>query len=352
MIVWGGFGVASDNRDGELFADGAAYDPETDDWRRLPASPLEARQGHFAIWTGREVLIWGGPSPLVLADSQVPVDHNDGALYDPASKEWRRIPESPLSRRSESAVAYAAGRLLVWGGRDGRAPNDPGLADGAVYDVKTNRWTLLPEAPLPGRIRPAVAAVGDQVLIWSGIRIESGGDRRTDAALYNPTTHDWTRIADAPRPAGCFEERCPGTTTGSLALFVNARLSYDASTGTWNDMPDCAAAREFSSGQSTVAAADGLIAWGGKSPYGDRLPGASYHLRDKRWSELPEPAFAPRLHHAAIWTGDRMIVWGGISGAEGEPTTYHNDGAAYFPGEVDLSAIRECRPAPPPPPVD
>ncbi|MGH9001675.1 MAG: Kelch repeat-containing protein, partial [Acidimicrobiia bacterium] len=128
MIVWGGFGVASDNRDGELFADGAAYDPETDDWRRLPASPLEARQGHFAIWTGREVLIWGGPSPLVLADSQVPVDHNDGALYDPASKEWRRIPESPLSRRSESAVAYAAGRLLVWGGRDGRAPNDPGLA--------------------------------------------------------------------------------------------------------------------------------------------------------------------------------------------------------------------------------
>jgi hypothetical protein len=43
----------------EWFSDAAAYDPAADRWERLPPSPLAAA-GSAALWTGREVLIWGG----------------------------------------------------------------------------------------------------------------------------------------------------------------------------------------------------------------------------------------------------------------------------------------------------
>jgi hypothetical protein len=42
------------------WADGATYDPGADTWSSLPASPLLRRSGHSAVWTGTDVLIWGG----------------------------------------------------------------------------------------------------------------------------------------------------------------------------------------------------------------------------------------------------------------------------------------------------
>ena len=47
---------------GEL-ARAAAYDPETDTWRRIAPLP-EARGGAGAAWTGHEILVVGGPCLL------------------------------------------------------------------------------------------------------------------------------------------------------------------------------------------------------------------------------------------------------------------------------------------------
>jgi hypothetical protein len=53
MIAWGG----EEDPDGV----GAAYDPETDTWRPLSATNRpEPRAWHAAVWTGREMIVWGG----------------------------------------------------------------------------------------------------------------------------------------------------------------------------------------------------------------------------------------------------------------------------------------------------
>jgi Galactose oxidase, central domain len=44
------------------------------------------------------------------------------------------------------------------------------------------------------------------------------------------------------------------------------------------------------------------------------------------WTRLPRAPIAPRSEYAAIWTGKKMIVWGGYSG-----NTQYGDGAAYDP---------------------
>ena len=55
MIVWGGvngFGV---------FNTGGRYNPSTDTWTATSTTNApEARAGHTAVWTGSEMIVWGG----------------------------------------------------------------------------------------------------------------------------------------------------------------------------------------------------------------------------------------------------------------------------------------------------
>jgi len=45
------------------------------------------------------------------------------------------------------------------------------------------------------------------------------------------------------------------------------------------------------------------------------------------WYVIPEPPSAPRAEHAATWTGDHLVIWGGVTSC-GRPL---NDGVAYDP---------------------
>ena len=59
MIVFGGISV-----DGVLLGDGAAWDPATNRWRALPASPLGPRDGSVVAWAGDRLVVWGGSTVL------------------------------------------------------------------------------------------------------------------------------------------------------------------------------------------------------------------------------------------------------------------------------------------------
>jgi hypothetical protein len=48
------------SREPRALPDGALYHPDTDTWQPLPASPLAPRYRATAVWTGEELVIWGG----------------------------------------------------------------------------------------------------------------------------------------------------------------------------------------------------------------------------------------------------------------------------------------------------
>ncbi len=59
MIVWGGQGRES----GDVIDlnTGGHYNPETDTWKETePTDAPDARYKHTAVWTGEEMIIWGG----------------------------------------------------------------------------------------------------------------------------------------------------------------------------------------------------------------------------------------------------------------------------------------------------
>lgn len=58
MLVWGG--VTGDSPSSPVPPSGVAYDPAANRWSALPTAPLRGRAGPTVVWTGHEMIVWGG----------------------------------------------------------------------------------------------------------------------------------------------------------------------------------------------------------------------------------------------------------------------------------------------------
>ena len=61
-------------------------------WARLPRAPIAPRSEYAAVWTGKEMIVWGGYS----GNTQ----YGDGAAYDPATRTWTKLAAGPLPART------------------------------------------------------------------------------------------------------------------------------------------------------------------------------------------------------------------------------------------------------------
>jgi len=100
--VWGG---ESSN---QAFGDGAAYEPASDRWQPLPGSPMGERRGFALIWTGDEMIVWGG-APGGGAGLL-----GTGAAYAPATGRWREV--EPWLARLLPVALWTGQEAIVWGG--------------------------------------------------------------------------------------------------------------------------------------------------------------------------------------------------------------------------------------------
>ena len=157
--------LASRDMDGKPTA-GVAYDPAKNAWRRIAAPPQE-RLNARAVWDGHDVLVVGGSRPQ--ADGKAHLASVPYA-YDPRADRWRTL--APMDGgaygRVNAAVVWTGSRLLLWGGQTQYAGRDAIAPHGLAYDPRADSWTLLPGAPLLGRINPAGVWTGKAFLVWGG----------------------------------------------------------------------------------------------------------------------------------------------------------------------------------------
>jgi hypothetical protein len=85
MIIWGGSRLRGDSLRSYFVRTGGAYDPKTDSWRKVPTAPVPGGSGYSSIWTGDEMILWGDPRRGRRSAGNI------GAAYDPATIEWRGI---------------------------------------------------------------------------------------------------------------------------------------------------------------------------------------------------------------------------------------------------------------------
>jgi N-acetylneuraminic acid mutarotase len=115
FIVWG-TAVRVDDRP----RDGAAYDPKANSWRTIAKAPIELTDA-TATWTGREMIVFGA----ALHGGNFPESKTAiGAAYDPRTDRWRRLPASTLSPQASTA-AWSGRELIAWDYLNGTQAYDP-----------------------------------------------------------------------------------------------------------------------------------------------------------------------------------------------------------------------------------
>jgi len=132
MLVWGGGGENT----------GGRYDLTTDAWSPIATTNApSARYYHAAVWTGREMLVWGG-----LGDYSFAL--GDGARYNPVTDDWSPITStnSPRNPGLYEAV-WTGSEMLIWGGWTAA----PSILAGAT----TRSWIFGRPSPPPMPLRSA-----------------------------------------------------------------------------------------------------------------------------------------------------------------------------------------------------
>ena len=185
MIVWGGSEIFNFNLN-----TGGRYNPRTDTWR--PTTTINApkkRVGHTAVWTGREMIIWSGTDPHMPPFYDDP--GNTGGKYDPITDTWTptSLSGAPESRFSHTAV-WSGREMIVWGGQSGERYDY--LSSGGRYDPINDSWIATSDVNAPD-IRTDHSAVwtGSEMVIWGGYYYKEFFHELQSGARYDPERISW-----------------------------------------------------------------------------------------------------------------------------------------------------------------
>jgi len=108
MIVWGGSQYY-------MYPNtGGRYNPVTNSWTPTSVTNAPAgRENHTAVWTGSKMIIWGGDYFYNSAYHFL----NTGSKYNPVTNSWAATSttNAPAGRDSHTAV-WTGSQMIVWGG--------------------------------------------------------------------------------------------------------------------------------------------------------------------------------------------------------------------------------------------
>lgn len=277
MIVWGGV-----NASGYL-NDGASLDPQTGTWTTISAvNAPPARASHEAVMINGKMIIYGGTNGTVF--------YNTAYSYDPATNQWAAQPLSqanPIAARAGHSAVSTGATMLVWGGFSNVQPS--GFSDGGYYLPNVSWDTLIGGPPVLQRFGHSSVWTGNSMIMFGG---QNNNVTTQDGYIFNPNTNVFTQ----------------------LLVVANTPSNRSEHSAVWD-------------GQH-------MLIWGGllqgitTSYHND---GRAYSLAGNSWLVMNNTgAPTARAGHSAVWAGDAMIVWGGVSAPPGgSPLTYYNNGAVF-----------------------
>ncbi len=307
LIVWGGWG---DEMGNTKRGDGAAYDPASNSWRMIAPSPLSPRRNHAAAWTGDEMVVFGGDG------------RRDGAAYDPESDTWRRLEDAPFGigayevRDREESHLFADGGLFVW-----QAPTDRV----ARWDATSESWSTVDGTGLAQLTSGALRATSDRLyavgttaytgvpllIARANLRVSDGWTRLEDGTLS--TSENVVPDADPQWSATVSDGRLVAWSIG----LPDTAIELDPNTERWSDLPP--------HNVRSCEGAPGPVAMDNRLLVQSCGSSTVYNSTTDSWMQidLADAAIEPST---AVWTGSELISWGdtccyGTGGAAFEPNT-------------------------------
>ena len=255
MLVWGG-------RVGDSFYyDGAAYNPATDTWRRLPSAP--------SAFDGPDPqMVWTRTEAVVLSPG-------GAAAYNPVTDTWRNVALPPFEINMVPAWwTQGPGDSIVLADVGYAPENDRA----ARYDLASDRWTTVD-------VGASAAVVG-----------VVGSDGRASAFINLPSVRgEPVRLIDS---AGTLIEELPafpgdpsvfGDVVGASGQWVGDQALFEI----WRDASDYAPEQLWALNPAT-----------------------------KTWWRLDAGKPFPRINDSAVAAGDLLLLWNRPGDVyQGPPTT-------------------------------
>ncbi len=358
LLIWGGaLGPQGD----QLSGDGAAYDPTTKQWAKLPAAPISARDQMASVWTGSELFIWGGDATDGIS--------GDGALYNPTTMKWRRLPNAPLNGRTGAQAVWVNNQVIVIGGNPpAQSTSQQVRTDLAAYSPATNRWTTLASMPLIANqevLAVVAVATNDRVYAWElwqhAVNNADGSGEiysGIDLYIFDPTRNTWTHDAAASRSTdGADKNNAPEGLNSALwtgasilvpptnsnwcgdcpgpMMFGGQGRVLDPTTNSWTKIPpgpiDFFDPSAFVWTGKTLIEFETNVESSGPGPSVLQGQAAAWDPSTGAWTRLPAaPLYGGDV---AVWDGDGLLEWGMLNtpsanGSESSATT----GLQFGPG--------------------
>jgi N-acetylneuraminic acid mutarotase len=302
---------------------------------RIPPQQADAvRAGTQFVWTGVEAILWGGYN--FTSSSYL----NSGIMYIPAINSWSAMNSTAPAARSYYTAVWTGVSMIVWGGGgigpDGRAAS---LNTGGLYDPVANKWfaTSTLNAPSP-RVYMSAVWTGSKMIIWGGLGTDPiTGDAvaLNTGGLYDPLTGSWSATstgAHVPAPRTDHTAVWTGTKMivwGGDPVLNGPQLNdggvYDPENPDpqkmWAPM-NLAGAPTARSQHTAVWTGTRMIVWGGNNSLGHSIDSGGVYNPDLNSWMATNPLHTPEARglHAAIWTGKEMIIWGGFNASVDYPT--------------------------------
>lgn len=269
------------------FTDGAAYDPETDTWRPIADLPFPMAVGQATV-VGDEVVVTGAPARRRDGD-------RFALAWSPDDDTWRRLPDPPLPAFHQRA---AEDRLVIW--REGSRPGRPA---GWVLDEGLSRWVAMPADPFD-------RSAFNRSIVWSGSEFlltavppEKGDGETYLFARLTPGDTAWQVLP-----------RTPVRAEMSGWEWFDGRLvnpGYGDAAGVWApDSGEWSAGAELPLGEDTPTGCQ--MRYDGSA--GDWLAHGDILLSLDPERALVVPACDDYEEvHTTVWTGEEFLTWGAIS---------------------------------------
>ncbi len=275
MIVWGGHASGSAF---PSFLDGAAYNPENGEWRLMTPAPLSGLSSSRGVWTG-EVMV------VVSEDATV--------AYDPETDVWTELaPGRPL--RFTGEIVWARDSVYLW--------------DGELWslDLVRGRWSRLTPPPFEiglGDLVGLDAFDGKLLLLASDPRACAG----LDMALWDGSS--WELLAPTPDPLACANPVRRAVLGDSILVWDRGSdaFSYTPAAREWAYVGNPRLGELESAYEALVFDGRVLIPAAGQALLYDPAAGT--------WTRVTLPGSGAPSQ--MVWTGEEILKWGWVGGDAG-----------------------------------
>ena len=156
VLVWGG-NKARRNYSNE----GAIYNVKTNSWQPIAQEGApHARIDHSLVWTGKYAIVFGG-------DAGSGKLKGSGGVYDPAENKWRRFSSEIAFQRTGHVAIWSGDEMILYGGKVRRS----GTLLGAplAFNPDTLQFRVITSVGGPGSAyQPAGVWASDVMLVIGG----------------------------------------------------------------------------------------------------------------------------------------------------------------------------------------